>query len=120
MKPILIAALLVTTPVLAADFPMPAAQWTALVNKLRDSGGSLARNCYADEGYCASSIMSKPGPDGSRMMLMVLESARNGSTSRIMCELNQFSDMRTCVNVDTGFVGKSLFDHQTGKWSDVK
>jgi hypothetical protein len=92
----------------------------ALTISARQNGGRAqsARVCQPEIKECNMAVFFK-GKDGVDMMVRLSEDLDGKTTGRSLCEFNQFGDVRTCTDWDTG-VSLREMKNSHGDWIAVE
>ncbi len=100
------------------------ATWSQLVNATiaqatRDnpSASPLNRVCQPEYNICTMAVFGK-GQNGKPMMVRVSQDANGKMIARHFCTFNEFSDIRECLDWDTGAITRDMKD-AAGKWNGI-
>jgi hypothetical protein len=110
-----------TAPLVATLPTDKNAQWTDIVNRAMSQSSSqnggtpnMARVCQPELKICNLAIMFK-GTNGKSMMVRVAEDVNEKIVSRDICTFNDFGDVRSCIDWDTGVQLKEM-KNAAGNW----
>jgi hypothetical protein len=78
----------------------------------------LVRVCQPELKICNNGI-SYVSKDGKKMILRTAEDLAGKTIEREICEFNQFGDVRSCLNWDTGVTTKGM-KNEKGDWISVE
>jgi hypothetical protein len=92
----------------------------AIALSTRQNGGraSSARVCQPEIKECSTAIFFK-GKDGVAMMVRLSEDLNGKITGRNVCVFNEFGDVRTCTDWDSG-VSLREMKNSSGDWIAVE
>lgn len=98
--------------------------WDEIVNgaialSKRQNGGQLEANrgCQPEMKLCSMAIFFKAN-DGATMMIRKAEDVSGRTLKRDICEFNEFGDIRTCIDFDTGETSKEM-KNEKKEWVKV-
>ena len=101
-----------------------APEWKELVNaafaiSARQNGGKplSGRSCQPELKLCSTAVFFKR-EDGVEVMLRMSEDTIGSPISRDICTFNEFRDVRTCSDWDTGALIREMKNKQ-GDWVKV-
>jgi hypothetical protein len=101
-----------------------APEWKELVSgafalSARQNGGEArsGRACQPEIKICNTAVFFKRN-DGVEVMLRITEDRNGKPISRDICEFNEFKDVRTCTDWDTGTSIREMKNKQ-GDWIEI-
>jgi hypothetical protein len=104
--------------------PKKAPEWKDLVTEAfalsaRQNGGEArsGRACQPELKLCNTAIFYK-NKDGVEVMLRMAEDPNGKMISRDICAFNDFGDVRTCIDWDTGISIREM-KNKNGDWIEV-
>jgi hypothetical protein len=85
----------------------------------KQNGGTplQSRTCQPELRICSTAVFFK-GNDGATMMLRIGEDATGKFIGRDVCTFNEFSDVRVCIDWDTGTTIREM-KNSSGQWYKV-
>lgn len=98
--------------------------WGQLVQKtiaqatsINPGASPLNRLCQPEYKSCITAVFGK-SDNGKPLMVRVTENIDNQMIARDVCTFNDFSDIRQCMNWDTGVMTREMKD-AAGRWTKV-
>ena len=98
--------------------------WGQLVKKtitqasyINPGASPLSRVCQPEYKSCVTAVFGK-SDNGKPLMVRVTENIDGQMIARDVCTFNDFSDIRQCMNWDTGATTREMKD-AAGRWSSV-
>ncbi len=98
--------------------------WGQLVQKtiaqassINPSASPLNRLCQPEYKSCITAVFGK-SDNGKPLMVRVTENIDGQMIARDVCTFNDFSDIRQCINWDTGATTREMKD-AAGRWNSV-
>lgn len=98
-----------------AEWAKMVEQQAALASVQNPGKAPVTRFCEAEEKACTRVIIAKRG--GKVTMLAEIENLDEQLIARMVCKLNDSSDIRTCIDFDRGNLTKAVYDN--GRWHNV-